>query len=105
MEVRENPGFTRDYYDPEKRYIGNAVQVFFRDGAATPRVQVEVPIGHRRRRAEGMPLLIEKFKAAVAGHFPAKQSQLIQALFGEPARLDATPVNELVATLVTNGRA
>ena len=105
MEVRENPGFTRDYYDPEKRYIGNAVQVFFRDGAATPRVQVEVPIGHRRRRAEGMPLLIEKFKAAVAGQFPARQSQLIQALFGEPARLDATPVNELVATLVTNGRA
>jgi 2-methylcitrate dehydratase len=105
MEVRENPAFTRDYYDPQKRYIGNAVQVFFRDGAATPRVQVEVPIGHRRRRAEGMPLLIEKFKAAVAAHFPAKQGQLIQALFAEPARLDATPVNELVATLVTNGRA
>jgi 2-methylcitrate dehydratase len=104
MEVRENPGFTRDYYDPEKRYIGNAVQVRFRDGGATPRVQVDVPIGHRRRRAEGMPLLVEKFTAAVAGHFPARQSQLIQALFGDARRLDATPVNELVAMLVTNGR-
>ncbi|HEY3808483.1 MAG TPA: bifunctional 2-methylcitrate dehydratase/aconitate hydratase, partial [Steroidobacteraceae bacterium] len=55
MEVRENPDFTRDYYDPERRFIGNAVQVFFRDGSATPRAQVDFPVGHRRRRAAGGP--------------------------------------------------
>src|SRR5215472_16785595 len=57
-EVRENPTFTREYYAPDKRYIGNAVQVFFRDGSASPRVQVDYPIGHRKRRAEGMPVLV-----------------------------------------------
>ncbi len=105
MQVRENPQFTHDYYDPEKRSIGNAVQVFFRDGSATRRVQVEYPIGHRRRRAEGLPLLLEKFKAAVARRFPPRQSERIQALFADPQRLDALPVNELMAALVANGRA
>ncbi len=105
MQVRENPQFTQDYYDPEKRSIGNAVQVFFRDGSATRRIQVEYPIGHRRRRAEGLPLLLEKFKAAVARRFPPRQSERIQALFADPRRLDALPVNELMAALVANGRA
>ena len=61
--------FTARYFDPDKRYIGNAVQVFFKDGTATERVQVDVPIGHRKRRAEGMPLLVKKFEASVAAHF------------------------------------
>jgi len=104
MQVRENPQFTQEYYAADKRYIGNAVQVFFRDGSSSPRVQVDFPIGHRKRRAEGMPLLVEKFKAAVAAHFPAKQVPLIEALFADAARLDALPVNEFVAALVTNGR-
>src|SRR6266513_552979 len=56
MQVRENPTFTEEYYAADKRYIGNAVQVFFRDGSHTARVQVDVPIGHRRRRADGMPV-------------------------------------------------
>src|SRR5215510_8160810 len=58
-QVRENPTFTREYYDPDKRYIGNAVQIFFRDGSASPPVQVDYPIGHRKRRAEGMPVLVK----------------------------------------------
>lgn len=102
MQVRENPAFTQDYYDPAKRYIGNAVQVFFRDGAATPRVQVDFPIGHRKRRAEGLPLLVEKFKQAVAAHFAPRQAEHIQALFADGARLEATPINEVMANLVTN---
>jgi 2-methylcitrate dehydratase len=100
--VRENERFTKDYYAPDKRYIGNALQVFFRDGSATPRVEVDVPIGHRRRRAEGRPLLVQKFASAVAAHFLPKQSLLIQALFANPAKLDATSVNEFMSSLVTN---
>jgi len=105
MQVRENPTFTREYADPDKRYIGNAVQVFFRDGSATPRVQVDYPIGHRKRRTEGTPLLVKKFETSVDAHFGAKQAERIKALFATPKSLDVLPVNELVAALVTNGSA
>ena len=104
MEVRENPDFTRDYYDPQRRFIGNALQVFFRDGSATARVQVDFPVGHRRRRAEGQPLLFAKFAAAVNAHYPAGQAARIVALFDDPARLVALSVNEFMAELVCNGR-
>jgi len=103
MQVRENPAFTADYYAPDKRYIGNALQVFFRDGSTSERVQVDFPIGHRKRRAEGMPVLVNKFAASVEAHFPAKQAERIRALFAKPKQLDALPVNELMAALVTNG--
>ncbi len=72
MMVQENPTFTQDYYAADKRYIGNAVQVFFKDGSRTERVQVDFPIGHRKRRAEGMPVLVKKFETSVAAHFPAQ---------------------------------
>ena len=104
MQVRENPDFTRDYYDPERRFIGNAVQVFFTDGSATPRAHVDFPVGHRRRRAEGEPLLFAKFEAAVLAHYPAKQAARVVALFKDPARLTALSVNEFMAELVGNGR-
>ena len=103
MQVRENPTFTAEYYAPDKRYIGNAVQVFFTDGSATARVQVDFPIGHRKRRAEGMPLLVKKFEAAVDAHFAPKQAERIRGLFAKSAQLDTLPVNELMAALVTNG--
>jgi 2-methylcitrate dehydratase len=103
MEVKENPTFTQDYYAADKRYIGNAVQVFFRDGSSTSRIQVDFPIGHRKRRAEGMPVLVRKFEASVDAHFPAKQAEKIKGLFGKPNELDAMPVNEFMAALVTNG--
>src|SRR5580704_9181270 len=96
--IRASPGTTT----PPKRYIGNALQVFFRNGSATPRIEVDYPIGHRKRRAEGRPLLVKKFEAAVAAHFAAKQAALIQSLFTNPAKLDTTSVNEFMAALVTN---
>ncbi len=102
MEVRENPQFTADYYAPDKRYIGNAIQVFFKDGSSTPRIQVDFPIGHRKRRAEGYPLLLKKFESSVAALFPDRQCRRIQALFADAARLDATSVDDLVAHLVRN---
>ena len=102
MQVRENTQFTQDYYAADKRYIGNAVQVFFRDGSSTPRVAVDYPIGHRKRRAEGMPVLVKKFEASVAQHFAPRQTESIKALFADRARLEQMPVQEFVAGLVKN---
>jgi 2-methylcitrate dehydratase len=102
MEVRENPQFTADYYAPDKRFIGNAIQVFFRDGTKTARVQVDCPIGHRRRREEGYPVLVQKFLGSLAAVFPDKQCRRIEALFRDPERLDSTPVDDFVAHLVRN---
>jgi 2-methylcitrate dehydratase len=101
MQVKENTAFTKDYYDPDKRYIGNAVQVFFKDGTASQRVQVDYPIGHRRRREEGSPKLVKKFEASVAALFSPKQTESIKAMFADRGALAAMPVNEFVAGLVT----
>jgi len=100
MQVRENLTFTREYYAPDKRYIGNAVQVFFRDGRSTPRVQVDFPIGHRKRRQEGMPVLVKKFEASVDAHFAAQQAEQIKRLFKDPAKLDGMRVDHLMSALV-----
>ena len=102
MEVRENPQFTADYYAPDKRHIGNAIQVSFNDGTSTPRIQVDYPIGHRRRRVEGFPLLLEKFRSSVASLFPERQGRRILALFADAGRLDSTGVDDFVAHLVRN---
>jgi 2-methylcitrate dehydratase len=100
MQVVENPSFTNDYYAADKRYIGNAVQVFFTDGSATPRIAIDFPIGHRRRRAEGMPLLVSKFASSVAGHYSAVQSACIVDLFADRSALAALDVSELMTALV-----
>jgi 2-methylcitrate dehydratase len=89
MRVKENRVFTQEYYAAEKRYIGNAVQVFYKDGGSSRRVQVDYPIGHRKRRAEGIPLLVRKFEGSVAAHFGVSQA------------LSAMPVADFVANLVT----
>jgi len=86
MTVSENPRFTRDYFDPDKRAIGNSVQVTFIDGTATETISVDYPVGHRRRRSEGVPLLEEKFERAVAGHFPARQRERILAALAQLER-------------------
>jgi len=100
MQVKENPTFTEEYYDPKKRYIGNAIQVFFKDGTASERVQVDYPIGHRKRREEGMPVLVKKFEASVAAHFSAAQTESITAMFKDRDALGAMPVSEFAAKLV-----
>jgi 2-methylcitrate dehydratase len=100
MEVVENPSFSRDYLDPGKRSIANAVQVFFRGGASTRRVEVDFPVGHRRRRREGTPLLRSKFEAAVRGHFTASRAAPITALFADPAGPDSLAVADFMGLLV-----
>jgi 2-methylcitrate dehydratase len=100
MQVRENTDFTRDYYAADKRYIGNAVQVVFMDGSLSARVAVDYPIGHRKRRAEGMPVLMRKFEASVREQFDARQAQSIIALCADRSALAAMKVNEFVAALL-----
>ena len=96
MEVVENKQFSKDYLDPEKRAIGNAVQVFFNDGTSTEPVRVDYPIGHRRRREEGIPLLVEKFQAALATRFAPRQAGRIESACADQKTLEAMPVHEFV---------
>ncbi|PXW16007.1 bifunctional 2-methylcitrate dehydratase/aconitate hydratase [Paraburkholderia caballeronis] len=92
----EDPQLTKDYHDPDKRSIANALTVEFGDGTRFDEVLVEYPIGHKRRRQEGIPLLIEKFRTNLARRFPAKQQQMILDASLDAARLEAMPVNEYV---------
>ena len=100
MQVEEDQRYSREYHEPDKRSIANAVQVFFKDGSSTEKVAVEYPIGHRRRRAEGIPLLISKFESNLATRFPAAQAQRILSLCLDADALAATPVNEFVDLMV-----
>ncbi len=100
MEVVENSQFSRDYLDPDKRSIANAVQVFFRDGSSTAQVLVEYPLGHRRRRAESIPHLVEKFKTNLARQFAPKQAERILTVCLDAEQLDAMPVDEFVDLFV-----
>jgi len=100
MVCVENKQWTRDYLDPNKRSIANAVQVFFKDGTKTANVAVEYPVGHRRRRRQGVPLLEAKFRTNLARRFPAKQQAAILNLCRDQKRLEATPVHEFVDLFV-----
>jgi 2-methylcitrate dehydratase PrpD len=92
----EDKQFSNDYLDQEKRSIANGIQVFFKDGSPTEEIVVEYPIGHRRRRAEGIPVLVEKFKTNLARRFPAKQQGVILSASLDQSRLDAMPVDRYV---------
>jgi 2-methylcitrate dehydratase len=100
MECIENKRYSLDYLNPDKRSIANAVQVHFKHGHPTEKVEIEYPIGHRRRRAEGMPWLEAKFKINLARRFPPKQQRTILQCCRDPQRLHATPVNEFVDMFV-----
>ena len=96
MEVIENKQYSMDYLDPQKRSIANAVQVFFKDGSSTEQIVVEYPIGHRRRRGEGIPLLVAKFKHNLSTRFSTEKVTEIMALFADVEKFDAMPVNEFI---------
>jgi 2-methylcitrate dehydratase len=100
MVVEEDPRYSREYHEPDKRSIANAIQVFFKDGSKTDKVEVEYPIGHRRRRKEGIPILEEKFRRNLATRFPARQSARIVELCSDQARLEATPVDRFMDLFV-----
>ena len=96
MKVVENETFTTDYFDPEKRAIGNAITIHFRDGTQTERVEIHYPIGHRRRRDEGIPVLVRKFRDAVNGHFRDDKAAAIISACDDQASLAAMPLNEFM---------
>ena len=101
MQVRENTDFTRDYYDPDKRFIGNAVQVRFKDSTQTDRIEVSVPIGHRLRRAEGLPLLEGKFRTSLANKLPAGRLAELQQRCSDIELLNATAVESFMGLLAS----
>ena len=100
MEIHENPTYTKEYLEPEKRSIANALQVYFKDGNCTEKVEINYPVGHKRRRKEGIPLLEKKFQANLATRFPAKRCGKIFALCKDQRRLEQTPVNEFMDLFV-----
>jgi 2-methylcitrate dehydratase len=100
MSCVENKRYSRDYLDPKKRSIANQLQVFFKDGTATRKVAVEYPVGHRRRRHEGIPLLEAKFRTNLARRFPEERQRAILELCRDPSRLEATPVDKFVDLFV-----
>ena len=102
MLVEEDARYSKDYHDPNKRSIANAIQIFFKDGTSTDKVAVEYPIGHKRRRDEGMPVLEAKFQANLATRFIDSRCAQITALCGNQAALEQTPVNEFMDLFVIN---
>ena len=100
MEVVEDERYTREYLEEDKRSIANAIQVFFKDGSSTDKVAVEYPIGHRRRREEGIPLLEDKFRANLATRFPAPRCETIFELCRDQGTLENTPVPDFSALFV-----
>ena len=92
----EDRRYTADYHDPEKRSIANALTVTFNDGSQLPEVAVEFPIGHKRRRADGLPLLEAKFRTNLGRSFPKKQQDAILAVSLDQQKLEALPVHEYV---------
>lgn len=92
MIVKEDKRYTEDYLDPKKRSIANCVQIFFKDGTMTDRIEIEYPLGHRRRRQEGIPLLEKKWVYHLKTRFPQKQVDQIVSLCQNPNQLKTTTV-------------
>jgi len=102
MEIVEEPRYSREYLEADKRSIANAIQVFFKDGSSTEKIEVEYPIGHRRRRAEGIPVLQQKFLSNLRTRFPEHRCQQIMALCLDKQKLETTAVNVFVEMFVIN---
>lgn len=102
MQCVEKEAYTRDYLDPEKRSIANAIQIFFKDGSQSSNIAVEYPIGHRRRREEGIPELVKKFQKNLSRRFNDKKQTEILRLCLDQRQLESTQVNRFVDMLETN---
>tara|TARA_B100000674_G_scaffold498333_1_gene536089 strand:+ start:5686 stop:7137 length:1452 start_codon:yes stop_codon:yes gene_type:complete len=96
MQITEDKRYSDDYHDPSKRSIANAIQVFFKDGSSTEKVEIEYPVGHRRRREEGIPLLEAKFKKNLETRFPAWKCDKIFGICLDQDRLESTPVKDFM---------
>jgi 2-methylcitrate dehydratase len=102
IEVIEEPRYSREYLEPDKRSIANAIQVFFKDGSSTAKIEVEYPVGHRRRRTEGIPLLEQKFLNNLRTRFPEPRCQQIMALCLDHEALQSTSASVFMDLFVIN---
>ena len=102
MQVVEDPRYTREYLEPDKRSIANAVQVFFKDGTSTEKVEIEYPLGHRRRRTEGMGLFMKKFQANLATRLSASRAQAIMEVCQDRTRLETMLADEFIGMWVVD---
>jgi 2-methylcitrate dehydratase len=102
IQVKENKAFSVDYLDPNKRSIGNALTVHFKDGTSTERNVVEYPIGHRRRRKEAVPIIFDKLQNNLNTHFSNQKTKEIVGLFKDQDQLLKMPVNDLLDHFVKN---
>ncbi len=100
MEIHEEPRYSNEYLEAAKRSIANSIKIWFRDGSCTERIEVEYPVGHRRRRREGIPLLEEKFRANLATSFPAHRCEEIFSLCKNRQALEQTPAHQFMSMLV-----
>lgn len=100
MQVIEEPQYSRDYLDPEKRSIGNAIQIFFKDGSKTEEVAVEYPLGHRQRRGEGIPLLYQKFQQNLISRLPKERVKKIEQLLKDKESIIQMPVTDFMNLFV-----
>ena len=100
MQVEENIGYSKDYLNPEKRSIANELQIFFSDGSSTEKIEVEYPIGHRRRREEGIPVLINKFEENLKTQFSSSRVNKILDICNDQLELENTSVTDFMELLI-----
>ena len=100
MLLNEDKRYSKDYLADDKRSIANALQVFFKDGSHTEKVEVEYPIGHRHRRKEGIPLLERKFLNSLKSTYSNEESERIYSLCLDKEKIKKTPVNEFMEMFI-----
>ena len=92
--------YSKEYLESDKRSISNALQIFFNDGSSTQKIEVEYPIGHRRRREQGIPLLVEKFERNLNTQFSESRVESIMNLCADQKALEQTPVTDFMNLMV-----
>jgi len=100
MVITEKESYSKDYHDPERRSIANAIQVIFKDGSHTERVEVEYPLGHKRRRDESIPFIESKFEENLKTRFPLKQVHAILRVCMDQKKFEEMPVNDFMQLFV-----
>jgi 2-methylcitrate dehydratase len=102
MQVSENTRYSKEYLEADKRSIGNAIQVFFKDGTSTHLESVDYPVGHRRRREEGIPLLVEKFEHSITSHMTEERARKLMQVCSTQEVFVSTSVDEMMLLLSSN---
>ena len=101
MVIEEDKRYSQEYLEADKRSIANAIQIFYEDGSSSEKIEVEYPIGHRRRRSEGIPLLIEKFKNNLSTQFSESRSEAILNLCLDESKLESLAVSDFMELMVS----